>query len=32
MRYQEFVALPEKIAPNILVDRLERLQAGKIAT
>ncbi len=32
MRYPEFVVSPGKIAPNILVDRLERLQAGNIVT
>ncbi len=31
-RYQEFVSSLEKIASNILVDRLERLQAGNIVT
>jgi DNA-binding HxlR family transcriptional regulator len=31
-RYHEFISSPEKIASNILADRLERLQADNIVT
>lgn len=31
-RYQEFMSSPEKIASNILADRLKRLEAGGLVT
>ena len=31
-RYQEFMSSPEKMASNILADRLKRLEAGGLVT
>ena len=31
-RYQEFMSSPERIASNILADRLKRLEAGGLVT
>lgn len=31
-RYQEFISSPERIASNILADRLKRLEAGGLVT